>query len=251
MKTINIFLLLFLLLLFPGLGYSATNGQIARYDSNGNPIASDDLISITTLSGVTSGSTHLGTFTGSTITDSSTNKVALQELETAVEASSGTTNLSNTSAATTLEVHSSSGTDTTLPAATTSNAGMLTGADKTKLDGITGGADSLQFIFTDLTETYTGKYIEIHSAVSWTTANILCDVAETAAPIEFDIYMKTSISGTASAITTTELTMSTTNAYVADIDISGLTDPSAGSWIRVDIATIADTATECTVSLNL
>lgn len=38
-----------------------------------------------TLSGVASGSTDLGTFTGDVITDNSTTKVALQELETAIE----------------------------------------------------------------------------------------------------------------------------------------------------------------------
>lgn len=87
-----------------------------------------------TLSGVAEGSDDLGTFTGSTITDSSTNKVALQALETAVEAATGTTNLTNTPAASALDVHSSSGTDTTLPAATASLAGVMTGADKTNLD---------------------------------------------------------------------------------------------------------------------
>ena len=46
----------------------------------------DDLV---TLSGVASGAVNLGTFTGTTITDSSTNKVALQELETAVESAGG------------------------------------------------------------------------------------------------------------------------------------------------------------------
>jgi hypothetical protein len=45
----------------------------------------DDLI---TLSGVAENSTDLGTFTGTTITDSQTIKAALQELETAVEAGS-------------------------------------------------------------------------------------------------------------------------------------------------------------------
>lgn len=46
----------------------------------------DDLI---TLSGVAEGSTSLGTFTGSTITDSQTIKAAMQELETAVEGAAG------------------------------------------------------------------------------------------------------------------------------------------------------------------
>ena len=43
-----------------------------------------------TLSGVSESSDHLGTFTGSTITNSSTVKTALQELETAVETKVGT-----------------------------------------------------------------------------------------------------------------------------------------------------------------
>jgi len=46
----------------------------------------DDLI---TLTGVADGAANLGTFTGSTITDSSTIKTALQELETALEALGG------------------------------------------------------------------------------------------------------------------------------------------------------------------
>lgn len=46
----------------------------------------DDLI---TLTGVAEGATNLGTFTGTTITNNSTIKTALQELETKVEASAG------------------------------------------------------------------------------------------------------------------------------------------------------------------
>ena len=51
-----------------------------------------------------------------------------------------TTNLSTTTTATTLTVVSSDGTNALLPAATTTVAGVLTGADKTKLDGIAAGA---------------------------------------------------------------------------------------------------------------
>ena len=47
---------------------------------------------------------------------------------------SGTTDLSNTPAASTLEIQSSSGSNTTLPAATTSLSGVMTGADKTNVD---------------------------------------------------------------------------------------------------------------------
>ena len=52
-----------------------------------------------------------------------------------------TTNLAYTTAASTGTVTSSDGTDATIPAATTSLAGLLTGADKTKLDGIATGAN--------------------------------------------------------------------------------------------------------------
>lgn len=53
------------------------------------------------------------------------------------------TNLSTTTSATTLTVNSDTGTDATLPAATTSVAGVMTAADKTKLDGVASGAVAL------------------------------------------------------------------------------------------------------------
>lgn len=48
------------------------------------------------------------------------------------------TNLTTTVAASTLTVNSDTGTDAVLPAATSANAGVMTGADKTKIDAITG-----------------------------------------------------------------------------------------------------------------
>ncbi len=51
-----------------------------------------------------------------------------------------TTNLSTTHSATTVVVNSSDGTNGTINAATTSLAGVMTNADKTKLDGISAGA---------------------------------------------------------------------------------------------------------------
>jgi hypothetical protein len=52
----------------------------------------------------------------------------------------GATNLSNTPAASSVDIESSTGTNTTVAGATTSLAGVMTGADKTKLDGIATGA---------------------------------------------------------------------------------------------------------------
>ena len=54
-----------------------------------------DVADLTTLSGVASNSTTLGTFTGTTIPDSSTVKAALQSLETSLEANYVVTNRTN------------------------------------------------------------------------------------------------------------------------------------------------------------
>ena len=53
----------------------------------------------------------------------------------------GVTNLTYSSASSSGTVNSDTGTDATIPAATTSIAGLLTSADKTKLDGIATGAN--------------------------------------------------------------------------------------------------------------
>ena len=52
-----------------------------------------------------------------------------------------TTDLSTTTAASSVTVNSSDGTDATISAATTTVAGVMSGADKTKLDGISAGAE--------------------------------------------------------------------------------------------------------------
>jgi hypothetical protein len=54
--------------------------------------------------------------------------------------SAAATNLGNTPAASSVEITSSTGTNTTVAGATTSLAGVMTGADKTKLNGIATGA---------------------------------------------------------------------------------------------------------------
>jgi hypothetical protein len=54
-----------------------------------------------------------------------------------------TTNLSTTTAATTVTIVSSDGTDATIPAATIGAAGVMTGVDKAKLDGIAAGATNV------------------------------------------------------------------------------------------------------------
>lgn len=77
------------------------------------------------------------------------------------------TNLTTTTSATTLTVNSDTGTDATLPAATTSVAGVMTAADKTKLDGIASGATA-NANTDSLAEGATNKYFtegRVRSAV--------------------------------------------------------------------------------------
>ena len=66
---------------------------------------------------------------------------ALDELQTEIDAIPTGTDLTKTVAATTITVESSTGNDTVLPAATTTLSGVMTAADKTKLDAIEAGAD--------------------------------------------------------------------------------------------------------------
>src|SRR3954462_13772574 len=54
---------------------------------------------------------------------------------------SGITNLAATQSGTQVTVTSDTGADATIPAADTTNAGVMTAADKTKLNGIEAGAD--------------------------------------------------------------------------------------------------------------
>lgn len=53
----------------------------------------------------------------------------------------GSTNLSTTLTSTNVTINSDTGTDATIPAATGTDAGVMTAADRTKLDGIEAGAD--------------------------------------------------------------------------------------------------------------
>jgi hypothetical protein len=85
------------------IGSTPTLGTVAQYNvgtgannipqlnSSGElPYTIPQLTSLQTASGLTSGDLHLGTFTGTTIADSSTMKTAFQALETAVEGKQGT-----------------------------------------------------------------------------------------------------------------------------------------------------------------
>jgi hypothetical protein len=76
-----------------------------------------------------------------------------------LQAAAGLTNLSTTRTSTAMVVVSDTGTDATLPAATGSLAGVMTAADKTKLDGLTsgggGGSGSTNLSFSRTSDTVT------------------------------------------------------------------------------------------------
>ena len=95
--------------------------------------------------------TNLASNIGKVLTVYSATEVAF------LNAPSGATNLGNTPAASTVALTSSSGTGTTLPAATTSLAGVMTAADKVKLNAVPA---SIPTTFTGLTDTpssYSGE----------------------------------------------------------------------------------------------
>jgi hypothetical protein len=76
-----------------------------------------------------------------------------------LQAAAGLTNLSTTRTSTAMVVVSDTGTDATLPAATGTLAGVMTAADKTKLDGLTpgggGGSGSTNLSFSRTSDTVT------------------------------------------------------------------------------------------------
>lgn len=87
----------------------------------------------------TSGTVNTLNFTGANITASRVGNVVTVDVTGG--SGGGVTNLTYSSASSSGTVNSDTGTDAIIPAATTSIAGLLTSADKTKLDGIATGAN--------------------------------------------------------------------------------------------------------------
>jgi hypothetical protein len=81
----------------------------------------------------------------------------LAKMLAVLQAAAGVTNLSMTRTATAVAVLSDTGGDATLPAASSTLAGVMTAADKAKLDGITGtgGSGSTNLSFTRTSDTVT------------------------------------------------------------------------------------------------
>ena len=119
-----------------GKGSPLTNTEV---DANFTNLNTDKIETVPVASASTSGTVKIG--------------AGVSINAAGVLTSTGATNLSNTPAATNVAVESSTGTNTTLPAATTSAAGVLSAADKTKLDG--GAASGLH---ADLLDGQHGSY---------------------------------------------------------------------------------------------
>jgi hypothetical protein len=97
----------------------------------------------------TDGTLKAGAVTAASITDGTITEPKLSSaVQTKLNAAAGATNLGNTTSASGVTITSSSGSSTTVAAATTSAAGMLSAADKTKLNALATVATSGSY--TDL-----------------------------------------------------------------------------------------------------
>ena len=95
-------------------------------------------------------------------------------------AGAGATNLTNTPAATNVVINSSTGTGTTLAAATTAVAGVMTAADKTKLDGIATGATANAGTVTSVAISTTAARLTVSGSPVTSSGTIALDLATTA-----------------------------------------------------------------------
>jgi len=161
---------------------------------------------------VTSVSATAGTgisVTGSPITTSGT-------LTITNTAPNVTTNLSTTTSATTLTVVSSDGTNAVLPAATTTVAGVLTGANKLKLDGIAAGANA--YVLPAATTTALGG-IELEDA---TVQTVAANAVSATASRTYGLQVNSAGQGVINVPWTDNNTVYTHPAYTArSIDTSG------------------------------
>jgi hypothetical protein len=153
----------------------------------------------------------------------SADKTKLDGIATGAQVNVGT-NLSYTTAATTGTVNSSTGTSATVPAATTALAGLLTGADKTKLDGIAAGAQVN--VATNLSKTTSTTDVTINSS---TGTNVAIGAASTSvAGVMTKVLYDNVIANNAKVSNvTTNLgyTASTTNGVVTSSDGTNATLP--------------------------
>ena len=132
---------------------SADATLLARANHTGTQTAS----TISDFASASRAQTEAELVAGTNVTITPSGSGATRQLTIAAAGGGGSTNLSTTTSTTTLTVNSDTGTDAVLPAATPSVAGVLTAADKTKLDGVAVGATA-NANTDSLSEGATNKY---------------------------------------------------------------------------------------------
>ena len=137
------------------------------------------------------------------------------------------TNLSYTATTSTGTLSSSTGTNATLPAATSSVAGLLTSADKTKLDGIAAGAQVN--VGTDLAMGGAGNSRTIASS---TGNGVIVPVASTSSAGFMSTDDKTKLDGLSGSGTTTLASLTDTN--IAAPIIGDVLYFNGAAWANVD-----------------
>ncbi len=109
-----------------------------------------------------------------------------------------------------------------------------------------GDVNTIEFVYSDVSATETGKNIRIPTGSAWTNAYSWCDGAE--AVLVYDVQYSATLGGSFSSAGTIAHDAA---AATDTVDISGWTDAAAGSWIHVDISTAGTTATACTLAIQL
>lgn len=105
-------------------------------------------------------------------------------------------------------------------------------------------------IFNDVSSTVTSAKLRVPTGAAWQAAHIMCETVD--ASLEFDVDIYDSISdATATTLSAAELDLDASQIYGDSIDITGWTDPGAGAWVTVEVATVSAAADECTVQLVL
>ena len=210
-----------------------------------------------TLSGVAQASDHLGTFSGSTITDSSTIKTALQELETAVEGSVGGATTVNTIATSTNAYHYVTFVD--------SNNGSAT-AESLYTDGgiyynpftnqfVANGVNTGVLSINSVDVTSTAAELNILDGVTATAAelNILDGVTATAA----ELNILDGVTSTAAelnildGVTATASELNILDGVTATASELNLVDGSTGGTVVASRAVVVDSDKDVTGFRNV
>ena len=160
----------------------------------------------------------------------------------------GTTNLSNTPAASSVDIESSTGTNTTVAGATTSLAGVMTSADKTKLDGIATSANNYTHPnhTGDVTSTGDGATVIANDAVTFAkmqdinTAKVIGrTTAGSGNPEEVSILDEDAMTSNSATALATQQSI---KAYV-DAQVVSVSKYSTGWQNSIDSVTVADGST--------